>query len=233
MRPLIGITQANRGDRASLWAARLALALAGGRSVVLTADQPGEATKLDGLMLSGGSDVHPHRFQAAPKSNYSYDLDREAMELAWLARAWKADLPTLGICRGAQLLNVAAGGDLHLDIAQAFPGAGYPTGWLRRSVFRKRVIVTPDSRLAEIVGAGDLSVNAFHSQAVSRVGTGLRVSAREANGAIQAIEAPSRRFWLGVQFHPELLIQHHRFRRIFEAFVQSARRSRTDDSSAG
>ncbi len=188
---------------------------------------------LDGLMLSGGSDVHPPRFQASPKSNYAYDLDRETMELAWLARTWKADLPTLGICRGAQLLNVAAGGDLHLDIAQVFPDAGYPTGWLRRSVFRKRVIVTPGSRLAAIVGAGDLSVNAFHSQAVSRVGTGLEVSGREANGAIQAIEAPSKRFWLGVQFHPELLVQHRRFRRIFEAFVQSALQARADRIAAG
>jgi putative glutamine amidotransferase len=223
VRPLIGITQPDRGDRATLWVTRLALAQAGARSIVLTAKHPGEDLVLDGLMLGGGPDVHPHLFSAAPKADYSYDHGREGMELAWLRQAWSIDLPTLGVCRGAQLMNVAAGGALHQILSDAFPGTRYPKGWFEQIVFRKRIIIAPRSRLASIVGEGDLCVNSFHSQAVSEIGQGLCVGAQEANGAIQAIEAPTRRFWLGVQFHPEFLIYHRRFRWIFDALVRAAR----------
>lgn len=221
-RPLIGVTKPDRGDRAAFWAARLALALAGAQSLALTAETPREGLALDGLMLGGGSDVHPPLFRAAAKTGYAYDLAREAMELAWLRRAWAEDLPTLGVCRGAQLMNVAAGGALHLDLAETYPETRYPSHWLEQVHFRKQVILEPGSRLAAIVGDKPLEVNSIHSQAASDLGQGLKVSAREANGAIQAIEAPSRRFWLGVQFHPEFLIYRRRFRRIFQAFVAAA-----------
>lgn len=221
-RPLIGITKPDRGDMAAFWAMRLALALAGARTRELTAEAPGEALALDGLMLGGGSDVHPSLFRAAPKAGYPYDLEREAMELAWLRRAWAEDMPTLGVCRGAQLMNVAAGGTLHLDMAETFPETRYPSHWLEQVHFRKRVILEPGSLLAAIVGGDELRVNSIHSQAASHLGEGLRASARETNGAIQAIEAPSRRFWLGVQFHPEFMIYRRRCRRIFQAFVVAA-----------
>jgi putative glutamine amidotransferase len=219
---LIGVTKPDRGGVAAFWAARLALALAGARTRALTADTPGETLALDGLMLAGGSDVHPSLFRAAPKASYPYDRKREAMELAWLRRAWAEDLPTLGVCRGAQLMNVAAGGTLHLDMAKTFPQTRYPSHWLEQIHFRKRVVLEPGSRLAAIVGGDQLHVNSIHSQAVSHLGEDLRVSARETNGAIQAIEAPSRRFWLGVQFHPEFLIYRRRCLRIFRAFVDAA-----------
>jgi putative glutamine amidotransferase len=221
-RPLIGVTKPDRGDMAAFWAARLALALAGARSRALTAEAPGETLALDGLMLGGGSDVHPSLFRAAPKVRYPYDLKREAMELTWLRRAWAEDLPTLGVCRGAQLMNVAAGGALHLNMAETFPGTRYPSHWLEQIHFRKRIILEPGSRLAAIVGRDELRVNSIHSQAASHLGEGLTVCARETNGAIQAIEAPARRFWLGVQFHPEFLIYRRRYRRIFQAFVAAA-----------
>jgi len=108
-RPLIGITKPDHGDLGAFWAARLALALGGARSLALTAH---DNLTLDGLMLGGGSDVFPPQFGALPKTAYAYDLRREAMELAWLRRAWAEDMPTLGICRGAQLMNVAAGGNV-------------------------------------------------------------------------------------------------------------------------
>jgi putative glutamine amidotransferase len=119
-------------------------------------------------------------------------------------------------------MNVAAGGALHMDVAAAFPGERYPAHWFEQLYFRKTVRIEPDSRLAAIVGHEDLPVNSIHSQAVHRIGDGLRVAARERNGAVQAIEDPRRRFWLGVQFHPEFLFYRARCKAIFRAFVAAA-----------
>lgn len=223
-RPLIGVTKPDKGDLASFWAAGLALRLSGARVVAIRARAPREDLALDGLLLGGGSDVHPVLFEASPKLDYAYDLSREDMEIEWLRRARAADLPTLGVCRGAQLMNVAAGGALHMDLAETFSDTRYPTHWLEQAWFRKSVRIERGSRLSAIVGEADLRVNSVHSQAVERLGAGLTISGRETNGAVQAIEDTSRRFWLGVQFHPEFLFYRRRFRAIFQAFVAAAAR---------
>jgi putative glutamine amidotransferase len=220
--PLIGLTKGERGDLTGFWCAWASLRLSGARTIAITAETPHEDLELDGLLLGGGSDIHPALFQTSPKAGYAYDLGREAVELAWLKRAAAADLPILGICRGAQLMNVAAGGALHMDIAEAFPGARYPGHWLEQLYFRKVIRIEPGSRLASIAGEKDLWVNSIHSQGVGRVGDGLEVTARERNGAVQAIEDPRRRFWLGVQFHPEFLFYRSRCKAIFRAFVAAA-----------
>jgi putative glutamine amidotransferase len=110
-----------------------------------------------------------------------------------------------------------------MDVAEAFPEHRFPVHWLEQLYFRKCVRIEPDSRLAAIVGDDDMSVNSIHKQAVHRVGEGLRIAAREQNGAVQAIEDPRRRFWLGVQFHPEFLFYRARCQAIFRAFVAAAR----------
>ncbi len=223
-RPLIGVTKPDKGDLAAFWAAGLALRLGGARVVAITARTPRLDMALDGLLLGGGSDIHPVRFEVPPKTGYAYDLSREDMEVEWLRLAHAGDLPTLGVCRGAQLMNVAAGGALHMDLAETFGDTRYPTHWLEQAWFRKRVRIEPGSRLAGIVGEAELWVNSVHRQAVERLGAGLTISARETNGAVQAIEDSSRRFWLGVQFHPEFLIYRRRFRAIFREFVAAAAR---------
>ncbi len=222
-RPLIGLTRPDGGDEAAFQAASLALRLSDARVIPLTARTPYEDVALDGLMLGGGADVHPPLFETAPKAAYPYDLAREVMELGWLSRAWAQDMPALGVCRGAQLMNVGAGGALHMDLAAAFQESRYPDHWLEQIWFRKPVRIEPGSRLAAILGPEPLHVNSIHNQAVERLGEGLTISARETNGAVQAIEAPGRRFWLGVQFHPEFMFYRRRFRRLFEAFVAAAR----------
>ena len=221
-RPLIGVTRPDSGDALSYACAWLSLWLSGARPVAITAKAPREDLALDGLLLTGGGDIHPALFQDAPKVGYAYDHGREAMELSWLRRARTGDLPTLGVCRGAQLMNVAAGGALHMDLALAFPRTRYPGHWLEQLVFRKRVTLDPQSRLAAAAGGADLWVNSIHRQAIERLGEGLVVTARESNGVVQAIENPSRRFWLGLQFHPEFLFYRKRCRRIFRAFVAAA-----------
>jgi putative glutamine amidotransferase len=221
-RPLIGVTKPNHGDQLSFWAACLALRLSGARTTPITADRPGEDVGIDGLLLGGGTDIHPVLFDRTPKSDYAYDVGRDEMELAWVRRAYQQDLPTLGICRGAQVLNVAAGGALHMDVTGAFTQTRYPQHWLEQAYFRKRVVMTSPSRLRAIVGADALWVNSIHRQAVAALGQGLVVAAAEVNGAVQAIEDPGRRFWIGVQFHPEFMLYRADMRRIFRTFVKAA-----------
>jgi putative glutamine amidotransferase len=221
-RPLIGVTKPNRGDRASFSAACLALELSGARTVAITADRPGASIGIDGLLLGGGTDIHPALFGMEPKPGYAYDRDRDEMELSWVGRAYGGDLPTLGICRGAQFLNVAAGGGLHLDVAEAFTRTRYPQQWLEQAYFRKQIIIEAGSKLRSIVGADRLWVNSIHKQAIHTLGGGLVVCAKEIDGAVQAIEDPSKRFWLGVQFHPEFMFYRAQIRRIFSAFIKAA-----------
>jgi putative glutamine amidotransferase len=223
-RPLIGVTKAEDGDLVPFVCGWLSLWLSGARPVMITAGSPRDDVRLDGLLLGGGADVHPALFETAPKRDYAYDMAREATELTWLRRAQAMDLPTLGICRGAQLMNVAAGGTLHMDLAATFQDTRYPSHWLEQIFFRKRVGVEPGSRLGEILGVTELRVNSIHQQAVGRLGEGLQIGAVEPGGAIQAIENPVRRFWIGVQFHPEFLFYRARCRRIFKAFVAAATR---------
>lgn len=232
-RPTIGVTRPSVGDLLSYLAIALAIRLAGGRPVRVSAGG-WENVALDGLVLSGGSDVYPGRFKIRPKLGYRYDHPREQMELALLERALAEDLPVLGICRGAQLMNVAAGGTLHMDVAKRFHPTPYPRHWLRQLHFRKQISITPGSRLHAILGREQLWVNSIHSQAVDQLGQGLTVSAREANGVAQAIERTDQAFCIGVQFHPELLLHRRPFRRLFEALVLAckAARARREAQSA-
>lgn len=220
-RPIIGITKPESGDTLAFWAMKLAVWLAGGDPVKVTARAPRDPRSIDGLVFGGGADVYPKRFQGRPKEGYRYDLARGDMEASWALAARRHDLPVLGVCRGAQMLNVLAGGTLHMDLSE-FEHAR------ARNVFQRffqrfQVRVRYKSKLADIMRCGKtLRVNAIHSQAIDRLGAGLTVSAREANGLIQAIEDPTRPFWVGVQFHPEFLIYRGPFRRLFKSLVNAA-----------
>ena len=122
----------------------------------------------------------------------------------------------LGICRGAQALNVARGGTLHqhVDGHRQAELAGTPT---------QRVAVASDSLLAAITGAGDsLEINSFHHQAVDALGAGLRVVARAADGTVEAIEDPARPFLLGVQWHAETLTERPEHGALFAALIEAA-----------
>jgi putative glutamine amidotransferase len=146
------------------------------------------------------------------------DPGRDELELALIARADAAGLPVLGICRGAQLLNVAAGGTLHQDLADFY--AERPRRW---TVFpRTPVDVEAGTHLAATLGRDRCWVNSLHLQAVDRLGAGLRVAARDDAGVVQAIEHAARRFWIGVQWHPEYLPQVAEERRLFATLVSSS-----------
>jgi gamma-glutamyl-gamma-aminobutyrate hydrolase PuuD len=161
--------------------------------VCITPDDPKTISGLDGLLLTGGTDVNPRRYGEAPGPHtQGPDTERDELEARLLADALAQDLPVLAICRGMQLLNVVAGGTLtqHLGDSNAHHG-DHP------------VLIQPGSRLAGIYGAGERVVNSRHHQAVREPGEGVAVTALAPDGIIEGIEIPRRRFVVGVQWHPE------------------------------
>lgn len=225
-KPLIGYTTRNSFWDPLQWLTDLAIRIAGGRPVRLYPKRPGYGTPIDGLIIGGGIDLYPAHYNLDPKPGYIYDHDRDDLEIAWLEHAEKAALPVLGICRGAQLLNVYKGGSLHIDIEKIYENAKYPAGWLASIIFRKPVTINTGTRLEHILNTQRLRINSLHKQSIDALGQGLIISAQEDNGIVQAIEDPAKDFCLGVQFHPEALIYKRRFRTLFKALIQSAAKTR-------
>jgi len=183
------------------------------------------ASRLDGLLLAGGGDVSPARYGEANLYSRGLNEERDRVELFLARWALSHGLPLLAICRGIQVLNVAAGGSLYQDIASQVPGAlkhdyypHYPRHHLAHAV-----VVEPGTRLAKLVGDGRLRVNSLHHQAVKEVAPGLVVSARAEDGLVEGLEHPQHPFALGVQWHPEELVDKAPvMRRLFEGFVEAA-----------
>lgn len=181
--------------------------------------------RLDGILLSGGGDVDPASFgQRATAHLGSVSLRRDRAEFA-LARyvVEKTEKPMLGICRGIQVMNVALGGTLHIDLCDAGKLCHSLTMY-PRDAHSHQVDVEEGSRLAQILGVGVQNVNSFHHQAVDRLAEGFRVSARSLpDGVVEAMEIPGDRFILGVQWHPEALIATEAAQNLFRAFVEAAK----------
>lgn len=183
------------------------------------------AGKLDGFLLSGGDDVDPALFgQRATGKLGAVIPRRDNFEIA-LARyvIEKTNKPLLGICRGIQVLNVALGGSLHIDL----PDAGklcHSLGMYPRWVRSHSIQVASDTRLAAIMGAEEGRVNSFHHQAIDALADGLIVSAVSTpDNVIEAVELPGNQFVMGVQWHPEELTDREEAKALFHAFVEAAK----------
>lgn len=186
--------------------------------------------RLDGLVLQGGDDVHPREY-GEPIAAYCGAIDEacDAAELQLLRWASATHLPVLAICRGIQVLNVAAGGTLYQDIAaQLATGLRHPhTPGNPANFLAHAIDIEPQSRLARAVGVTRLAVNSRHHQAVKQVAPGFYVTARAPDGVIEAIESTNSQYALGLQFHPENLIDDDpRIFQIFKTFVDQARGAR-------
>ncbi len=205
-----------------------AIELAGGLPVALAPlaqETAGELLDhLSGLLLTGGPDLDPACYDAEPHPQLGpTDRSVDAFEIALCNQADKLELPVLGICRGAQVLNVARGGTLHQhlpDVTDASIGHRQTESGDRTT---HEVQVVPDSGLAQTTGGGPVKVNSFHHQAVARLGHDLRVVACASDGIVEGIEDPSARFFLGVQWHAETLVQETEQLALFERLVESAR----------
>lgn len=190
---------------------------------------------LDGLLLSGGSDVNPKYYgQQRLRESETPDDARDALELALLKEALAANLPVLGICRGLQLLNVFQGGTLiqHLDSTDVHrqKADGAEPG---KHPAAHRVWVAPETRLAGIIGGGGHDVNSRHHQAVENLGQGLKVSAIAADGVIEGLELPGAAFAVAVQWHPEdRILVNPADRQLFEAFAAAMVQSQAEHRAA-
>ena len=224
-KPTIGYTTRDFSIEPLQWLISLAIRFAGGRPVRLkpARDRLGD-TRIDGLIIGGGTDLYPDLYKGKAKDFYHYDKPRDEMEIRWLEYAEDHNIPVLGICRGAQMMNVFHGGSLHLDFTKVYEGSKYHSGLLAQIFYRKGVTIKDGSLLHRIIGANKARVNSMHSQAIDALGQGLEISAAEDNGVVQGIELPDKDFYLGVQFHPEAMIYKDRYRRIFERLVQAARK---------
>jgi gamma-glutamyl-gamma-aminobutyrate hydrolase PuuD len=236
-RPLIGITSYAQPARWGAWDLPAALVplyyvesveRAGGRALVVppsTEAVDETLDVLDGVVFSGGIDVDPAVYGAERhEATDPAQAHRDAGELALLERALERDMPTLAICRGFQLLNVLRGGDLvqHLPEAVGHEGHRETLG-----VFSEHPVDVKDgTRLASIIGARHEGVKSSHHQGVGRVGEGLVETAWAEDGSLEGLEDPSRRFAVGVLWHPEM----EEDKRLFEALVAEARRYRSERS---
>jgi putative glutamine amidotransferase len=182
---------------------------------------------LDGLLLPGGVDVAPEQYGEEPHPALGdVDEDRDYLELALARSALRDDLPILGICRGIQILAVAAGGTLYQDLPQQWgSGVRHEVREFGRDYLTHGIAIDPASRLASALHCTTAQVNSFHHQAVRDVPRGFTVAAQSEEGLVEAIERPDRRFVVGVQCHPEELWRTTapEFAGLFSAFVQAVR----------
>jgi putative glutamine amidotransferase len=205
-------------DRAESYLA--ALRAAGLEPVPCQPGSPVNVSGVQGLVLTGGNDMAPSYYGQLPEPELDQtDVERDAFELGLLTTADSTDLPVLAICRGVQLLNVHRGGTLVQHLAQS---ARHRRNDTPKPQAVHDVLIESASKLAAIMGT-EAAVNSRHHQAVDRVGTGLVVTARDAeDGVIEALEDPSRRFLVGVQWHPEDQAPvDEAQRKLFEAFARS------------
>lgn len=198
------------GELASLPVQYLDTVTRSGGTAVLLPPQPLDAeqardviSRVDGLLLTGGADIDPARYgQPLDAQHEGFEALRDASEDALLAAALEADIPVLGICRGAQMLNVHLGGTLHQHLPNVVGHDRYRTPGAR--FHPEPISITPGSQLADLLG-GATVVNGpvEHHQAIDEVAPGLVVTARGSDGVVQGVEWPDKRFVVAVQWHPE------------------------------
>ena len=244
--PIIGITSYLEQARTGVWDVRASflpqvylngVTDAGGIAVVLP-PQPvsseiaaGIIASLDGLILSGGADVDPARYGQEPHERTAPPrTDRDAFESELLQAAIAAELPFLGICRGAQVLNVELGGTLTQHLPDVVGDNRYQLGDGKFN--RIEVDVDPEGRIGAVLGDDPRAgAHLYHHQAIDEVGDGLTVTSRTEDGIIESLELDSVPFGIAVQWHPE---ENPEDRRLFEGLVRAAAeyRSARDTSTS-
>ncbi len=232
-KPLIGIASDvmhhdGERDRAFAYTTYIESLRRAGAVPVLVPPQPENAADvldgLDGILLAGGDDCDPAVYGEERHSTVEpMDPRRQSNDLTLARAARDRGVPTLGICLGVQVMNVAAGGTLIQDINSAvttdIEHASPPADRLRHDV-----AIESGTRLAQILGERELNVNSSHHQAIKDVGGGLRVTAHAPDGIIEGLEDPAHPFYVGVQWHPEDMAGEASAETLFGAFVDAARK---------
>jgi putative glutamine amidotransferase len=185
--------------------------------------------RLDGIFLPGGVDIDPKSYQEDPTNGCGrVDPDRDRTEITLVNWAMKDRKPILAVCRGAQLLSVAAGGTLYQDLGSEYPGAIKHDYFPKAGVHARQDLVHPvevvaDTRLSRVLGTKTIRVNSMHHQGIKRLAPNLIANAYAPDGLIEGVESVNDDFVLGVQWHPEDLADSEpMMRRLFDAFIEAA-----------
>jgi len=200
-RPRVGVTGNGRRWSPSWWCTRIALMLAGARPERISVRHARSGEPLDALIIGGGDDISPEHYGAEHDGKARIDPERDRLEIDWIEKALAKGTPLLGICRGAQLINVVMGGSLHEDIRHLRKRTSNRRGLLPS----KRVQLDATSMLAAVCRKNNLRVNSLHHQAVKAPGHGMQVVGHDLDQLVQAIESDDGRLIIGVQWHPEYL----------------------------
>lgn len=235
MQPIIGITTYQGKDADDFSTVALmqsyvkAIMQAGGVPVLIPsmlAESGWDAlySRLDGILFTGGGDISLDYFKgdAHPRIN-GVDLLRDAVEMTLIHAAASDGKPFLGICRGAQAVNVALGGTLYTHIPDQLPNAldhSYPSNM--RTVLVHEVKIEEGTHITEILGEPIVKVNSLHHQGLKDIAPTLRVTGHAPDGLVEAIELPDHPFGIAVQWHPEWLTDQPSTRNLFRKFVEAA-----------
>jgi len=246
VRPVLGLTTYLQQAQTGVWDVRAGFLpaiyidgvnLAGGIAALLP-PQPVDAEVasrvldgLDGLIITGGRDVDPSTYgqQPHPATDEAVgdNRQRDAFEFALVDGAIRRGMPVLGICRGAQVINVALGGSLHQHLPDVIGHTHHQQG---NAVFATSAVrIVPGTRLAALIGESS-DAQCYHHQAIDRLGDGLIISAQDSDGVIEAVEIPGGNFVLGVQWHPEERLDDLR---LFAAIVEAAAMYATEKVAPG
>lgn len=200
-KPRIGVTGTAKFWSPGWWCAALALRLAGGIPERISVRHAASGKPLDGLLIGGGDDISPEHYQGDIDKPVKSDPARDELEIHWVKTALNNNIPLMGICRGAQLINVVLGGTLHPDIRSIRQHTYNRSGLLPT----KQVKITAESKLAGIFKKVHLRVNSLHHQAIKSTGKGLKIVGRDLDEITQAVESEQHKI-IAVQWHPEYLI---------------------------
>ncbi len=221
--PIIGITPCNRlPDYVE------SVRRAGGEPRVLSMEEPASLDGIDGLLFTGGDDVDPAQYgESSHPRTQTVDAARDTFELELARLALARNTPMLAVCRGLQVVNVAAGGTLIQDIESDVNEAlghqvNTPLYALAHEVWVTRGSALSNAMREELADGEVLQVNSRHHQAIKQTGSGFAVSATAPDGIIEAIERPTSRFCIAVQWHPENFWRTGEFRALFEEFVTAS-----------
>lgn len=197
----------------------LGLRIHGARTLYIRPGTRVDVSLLDGLVFAGGTHVHPNRFNQEPEVSATYDEQRDATDWELLRGAEAFGLPVLGICRGAQLINIYRGGSLCQNVTPLRVNTRHRPLLLPLQTVR----VVKGTRVASVLLGPSIGANRIHSQAIKQLGRHLRVAAIDNDLFVQAIENTEGQWLMGVQWHPEYLLYHPLHRRLFGCLVDAAR----------
>lgn len=249
-RPVIGVTGPGKRGRANWWFFKVLIRLLGGRPVHITPRKKRAVKDIDGLILSGGADINPERY-GREKASLPYkrekkrlklfrllifpftqlckevmaigssavNEERDELEFNLLKEALAKPIPVMGICRGMQLINVSLGGSLYHDL-KSLPYVNHHKRSVRPT---KTIYIESGSLVAKLMEATTCKINSLHNQGVDGLGEGLRITAKDEDGLVQAVESQTYSCCFGVQWHPEYMPFNPRQRILLRHFIRTAK----------